>query len=943
MKKILLLGLTILFIAYLYADWNPGDPSKWEQLPELSENGFDVDATADLGQQQPPHILADDFLCTETGNITAIHFWGSWYHDEFPYYECPEAVEFTISIHADIPAGVAAEYSMPGEVLWFTTFSPTVDDIVWYHEGYEGWFDPVTGFSELNSDYYCIEYNFFVPPEEQFLQEGTEENPIVYWLDIQATPLDQEEVPDARFGWKTSATHWNDDGTWAIGEEPYNGTWNELRNPENQEESLDLAFVIVTEEPQVYYEYGDAPEGENAIAYPSLGVTGSFPTCVNCGPAGYIQHGMGDEPLLWFGQNVDLELEGDAGLCPNVFPSYDDDECFNDNDAGLSITESYTIDGSNNVITCPLSAGVSLGGVCTVVTWGLNLDMEVHNHYGDDVYVNVLFDWNQNGSWQNDAATQCSGVMAPEYVLVDFPIPSLFDGNISLLNPPPFTVGPNSGYVWARFSVTEVPINNPNWDGSGSFMDGETEDYLIKIDEGAPEELDFGDAPDPSYPTLLANNGARHIIDGVTFLGSSVDAETDGQQNADATGDDVAVSDDEDGIVFPAPLIVGEQGAIIASASVIGYLNAWIDFNGNGSWADAGEQIITDKSLNPGANLLNFMIPSTAIIGNTFARFRFDSAGGLSYNGQANDGEVEDYMITIDEPIDDGMKMHYHQWPDTTWFGVDVSATQDDNTIRFIADDFLCTETGIINSIHIWGSWQNDEIPADASFELGIWSDNPAGEQGWSEPDQMLWLGDFWPGDYSEQLYYQTPNGEHWYDPCTGNFVFPGDYQVWEYDFTIPNGEAFLQEEGTVYWLSVREFGTVGEGSFGWKTSVNHWNDDAAYLCQAPPAPWTELIYPMGHPYNPQGEQHNSMDMAFYIDCHPTAPENVTITVDNVNVTVSWSANACANSYNVYSSTDPYATFPSGWTFETTTTSLSWSEPKSGAGNKKFYRVTSIK
>jgi hypothetical protein len=24
---------------------------------------------------------------------------------------------------------------------------------------------------------------------------------------------------------------------------------------------------------------------------------------------------------------------------------------------------------------------------------------------------------------------------------------------------------------------------------------------------------DFGDAPDPTYPTLLANNGARHLID----------------------------------------------------------------------------------------------------------------------------------------------------------------------------------------------------------------------------------------------------------------------------------------------------------------------------------------------------------------------------------------------------------------------------------------------
>ena len=38
--------------------------------------------------------------------------------------------------------------------------------------------------------------------------------------------------------------------------------------------------------------------------------------------------------------------------------------------------------------------------------------------------------------------------------------------------------------------------------------DGEVEDYLVTI----VEPLDFGDAPDQPYPTLLANNGARHVI-----------------------------------------------------------------------------------------------------------------------------------------------------------------------------------------------------------------------------------------------------------------------------------------------------------------------------------------------------------------------------------------------------------------------------------------------
>ena len=53
--------------------------------------------------------------------------------------------------------------------------------------------------------------------------------------------------------------------------------------------------------------------------------------------------------------------------------------------------------------------------------------------------------------------------------------------------------------------------------------------------------LDFGDAPDPTYPTLLVNDGARHVAIGPR-LGSARDFELDGQPNATATGDDIATA-----------------------------------------------------------------------------------------------------------------------------------------------------------------------------------------------------------------------------------------------------------------------------------------------------------------------------------------------------------------------------------------------------------------
>ncbi len=42
-------------------------------------------------------------------------------------------------------------------------------------------------------------------------------------------------------------------------------------------------------------------------------------------------------------------------------------------------------------------------------------------------------------------------------------------------------------------------------------------------------EYDFGDAPDPGFPTLLANDGARHIITPGFHLGDGVDFEADGK------------------------------------------------------------------------------------------------------------------------------------------------------------------------------------------------------------------------------------------------------------------------------------------------------------------------------------------------------------------------------------------------------------------------------
>ena len=167
------------------------------------------------------------------------------------------------------------------------------------------------------------------------------------------------------------------------------------------------------------------------------------------------------------------------------------------------------------------------------------------------------------------------------------------------------------------------------------------------INVNADTEFDFGDAPS-TYPVTLADDGARHAIGSLT-LGATIDSETDGTASANADAD----GSDEDGVTFLSTLVVPSAGqSAIASASVVasgnGLLDAWIDFNGDGDWDDTGEQIATGLAVTSGANHVSFSVPTTALAGATFARFRLSSAGGLSPRGAASDGEVEDYAVPIE-------------------------------------------------------------------------------------------------------------------------------------------------------------------------------------------------------------------------------------------------------------------------------------------------------
>lgn len=159
-------------------------------------------------------------------------------------------------------------------------------------------------------------------------------------------------------------------------------------------------------------------------------------------------------------------------------------------------------------------------------------------------------------------------------------------------------------------------------------------------------ELDYGDAPSP-YPTLEADNGARHYLRAGYHLGGPPDIDADGFPSPGADGDDLNHQDDEDGVAFLTPLRTNDTAVVEVALAHAGYLHAWLDFNADGDWADPGEKFVPGLYRPAGTHRFTFTVPVDSPLGDTYARFRFASRARMSYNGLAVDGEVEDYRVAI--------------------------------------------------------------------------------------------------------------------------------------------------------------------------------------------------------------------------------------------------------------------------------------------------------
>ena len=182
--------------------------------------------------------------------------------------------------------------------------------------------------------------------------------------------------------------------------------------------------------------------------------------------------------------------------------------------------------------------------------------------------------------------------------------------------------------------------------GSPTFTFNVEQGGLQAIAVGTRLTRDFSDAPlsGTSYA------GASHRALSTYRLGAAVTEEQLDYDDANAAGDA------DDGVTIPS--LVQAQAATVTAlvTGSAGYLQAWFDWNGDGDFADAGEQVasnVQDGGAGDGDAAANGVIslavtpPATATTSQTFGRFRWSRVSGEASSGAGNFGEIEDYAVSV--------------------------------------------------------------------------------------------------------------------------------------------------------------------------------------------------------------------------------------------------------------------------------------------------------
>ena len=190
-------------------------------------------------------------------------------------------------------------------------------------------------------------------------------------------------------------------------------------------------------------------------------------------------------------------------------------------------------------------------------------------------------------------------------------------------------------------------------------------DHKYDLGLSYQQDYDYGDLPDLAngttgindYETYDSTGGPSHLIITGLFLGDTVDVDTDGFPDSLAMGDDTKDGyDDEDGITIIPSLNIIPGGSIRLPLSVTNttgdtaYLEAWIDWNGDGDFSGTNEMISDLKDNRDGVfpSYLEIPIPNNALTESLLGfRIRISNSDNMTPYGRVNSGEIEDYLLEI--------------------------------------------------------------------------------------------------------------------------------------------------------------------------------------------------------------------------------------------------------------------------------------------------------